>query len=100
MRASAVDLGGNAIVLAIRERCLQIWSAPARAAVHAFDPDLNLLGGGVMENGDVILPYIQNYVARRAWARWGRARVAKAQLGSRAALPGAVPLLQEQISME
>jgi hypothetical protein len=53
-----------------------------------------------MENGDVILPYIQNYVARRAWARWGRARVAKAQLGSRAALPGAVPLLQEQISME
>lgn len=91
---------GDAVALAIRERCLHIWSATAVAAVHAFDPELILLGGGVMENGDVILPYVQNYVTRHAWTPWGKVCVAKAKLGSRAALLGAVPLLQNQISME
>ena len=96
----AAAAAGDAVALAIRERCLHIWSATAVAAVHAFDPELILLGGGVMENGEVILPYVQDYVARYAWTPWGKVRVAKARLGSQAALLGAVPLLQDQISME
>lgn len=91
---------GDAVALAIRDRCLHIWSATAVAAIHAFDPELILLGGGVMGNGAVILPYVQDYVTRHAWTPWGKVRVAKAQLGSKAALLGAVPLLQNRTSIE
>jgi glucokinase len=96
----AAGAAGDAVALAIRDRCLHIWSATAVAAIHAFDPELVLLGGGVMENGEVILPYVQDYVSRHAWTPWGKVRVAKAQLGSKAALLGAVPLLQDRTSIE
>lgn len=96
----AAAAAGDAVALAIRDRCLHIWSATAVAAVHAFDPELILLGGGVMENGEVILPYVQDYVSRHAWTPWGKVRVAKAQLGSKAALLGAVPLLRNQALIE
>jgi glucokinase len=96
----AAAASGDKVALGIREHCLNIWSATAVAAIHAFDPDLILLGGGVMQNGEIILPYIQDYVTRHAWTPWGRVRVARAQLGNEAALLGAVPLLTDQTSTE
>lgn len=88
----AAAAAGDSIALAIQRHCLHVWGAVATSAVHAFDPDLLIFGGGVMRSGDVVLPFIQDYVRRNAWTPWGTVRVRAAQLGSDAALLG-VPTL-------
>jgi glucokinase len=47
----------------------------------------------VLASADVIVPYIQKHVIEYAWTPWGKVRIKPAQLGSRAALLGAIPLL-------
>jgi glucokinase len=86
---------GDRIAIEVREHCLKVWAMAAVAAIHSFDPDLLLYGGGVMRSGEIILPYIEQYVHRYTWTPWGKVRVQSAELGDRAALFGAVPLVRE-----
>jgi glucokinase len=64
--------------------------------VHAYDPEILVIGGGVMKSADVILPTIEAHVHRYAWTPWGKVQVRAAELGNNAALLGAVPLLSER----
>jgi glucokinase len=77
----------------ILEYCLQVWATGAVGLIHAYDPELIVVGGGVMRSAAVILPYIQAYVNRHAWTPWGKVKIVAAQLGNDAGLFGAVPLL-------
>ena len=85
----------DAVALAIRDRCLNIWAADAVALVHAYDPEVIVIGGGVMDSASIILPYVESYVHTHAWTPWGKVQVRAAALGNNAALVGAVPLLSE-----
>jgi len=89
---------GDRIAVAIRDRCLHIWAADAVALVHAYDPEMIVMGGGVMKSAGVILPFIESYVHRHAWTPWGKVQVRPAKLGNTAALLGAVPLLSENLA--
>jgi len=86
---------GDQVALAIRDRCLQVWAADAVGLVHAYDPELIVIGGGVMESADVIIPAIESQVQKHSWTPWGKVQVKRAELGNNAALVGAVPLLSE-----
>ncbi|MBV8865436.1 MAG: ROK family protein [Acidobacteriaceae bacterium] len=85
---------GDAVAGEIRSRCIQIWAACALSLVHAYDPELLILGGGVMKSSYPILRTIQQHIDSYAWTPWGTVRISAAQLGSTAALLGAVPLFQ------
>jgi glucokinase len=87
---------GDAVAGEVRQHCLAVWGAAAIAAIHAFDPDVLIYGGGVMKSGEVILPFIQNYVNQYAWTPWGKVQVRAAQLGNDAALLGVVRLFQQE----
>ena len=39
---------GDSVSVALRDRCIAVWAAAAVAAVHSFDPELVVYGGGVM----------------------------------------------------
>lgn len=84
---------GDRVAFEIQKHCLDVWAATAVAAVHSFDPDVLLYGGGVMKSSDIVLPYIREYLSRYAWTPWGQVQVRAAELGDAAALIGAVPLL-------
>src|SRR5579859_1096239 len=84
---------GDDVACAIKERCLRVWAALATGLIHSFDPDVVVFGGGVLASADVIIPYIQKHVIEHTWTPWGKVRIKAAQLGSRAALLGAIPLL-------
>ena len=86
---------GDEIAVAIRERCLRIWAVDAVGLVHSFDPEIIVIGGGVMKSADIIIPYVEKYVQKHAWTPWGKVRVRAAELGNNAALLGAIPLLSE-----
>ena len=64
--------------------------------IHAYDPELVILGGGIMASADVILPASANYVTRHAHTPWGKVRVEASALGDQAALVAAEWLLEEQ----
>ena len=89
---------GDPVAMAIRERCLDIWAALSVGLVHAYDPELILIGGGVMKSADEILPHIESYVQDHSWTPWGKVQVRAAELGNNAALLGAIPLLTERES--
>ena len=89
---------GDTVAVAIRDRCLNVWAATAVGLVHAYDPEMILIGGGVMKSADVIIPHIESYVHKYAWTPWGKVQVRAADLGNSAVLMGAVPLLSQDIA--
>jgi glucokinase len=61
--------------------------------VHAYDPDLVVLGGGMAGASQQFLPIVQHYVDEHAWQLpRGRVRLTTAQLGNAAALIGIAAL--------
>jgi glucokinase len=92
---NAADLGDQ-VAMDVRQRCLEVWASNVVALIHAYDPELVVMGGGVLQRADIILPFVQDYVNKHAWAAWGKPVVRAAELGEKAALLGAVPLLVEK----
>ncbi|MFP5231741.1 MAG: ROK family protein [Acidobacteriota bacterium] len=95
----ACATAGDAVSREIVDHCLRVWGAAAVAAVHSFDPELLVYGGGVMQRADLILPFLQDYLNAHAWTPWGKVRVRAAQLGNDAALLGAVPLFDQELPL-
>lgn len=85
---------GDRVARDIADRCLRVWAATVVGLIHAYDPELVIVGGGVMKSAPQILPFLQEYVRRHAWTPWGKVSVANAALGNNAALLGAIPLLE------
>ena len=86
---------GDTVSQEIVDHCLRIWSAATVAQIHAYDPEVVIIGGGVMKSAERILPYIREHVEQNAWTPWGKVQVRVAELGSDAAVLGALPLLEE-----
>ena len=86
---------GDRVSVELRDRCLHIWASLSVGLIHAYDPELIIIGGGVMQSADVIVPYIQQYVNQYSWTPWGKVQIRAAELENRAGLLGAIPLLAQ-----
>jgi glucokinase len=86
---------GDRVAIEIRNHCLTIWGMMTVAAVHCFDPELIVFGGGVMRAASQILPPLQKYVDDYTWTPWGKGRIVPAQLGDHAAALGVPSLFTE-----
>lgn len=89
---------GDACARALREHSLLVWGSLAVNLIHAFDPEIVILGGGIMASGDAILPAVADHVRRHAHTPWGEVRVVPSALGDSAALVAGEWLLREQTS--
>ena len=90
------DEGGE-LSLAVRDQCLEIWAAGVINQIHAYDPELVILGGGVMKSANVILPFIQNKVNKHAWTPWGNVKIIQSRIPNRSALLGAYYLVANNL---
>jgi glucokinase len=88
---------GDVVACGVRDRCLRVWAANAVSLIHAYDPEVLILGGGVMRSAEPVLSFVQEYVNSHTWSSWGKTEVRVAELGNSAALLGAVPLLTEEM---
>ena len=86
---------GDRVAVEVRNHCLTIWGMMTVAAVHAFDPELIVFGGGAMRAASQILPSLQKYVDDYTWTPWGKARIVPATLGDEAAALGVPTLFAE-----
>jgi glucokinase len=86
---------GDRVAVELRDRCLRVWACGTVGLIHAYGPELVVIGGGVMRSASVILPYIQEYVRKYSWTPSGTVLVRAASLGNDAGLLGAIPLLTD-----
>ena len=91
---TAVD-EGDRVATEVFEHCVRVWGHGAIAMIHAFDPAMLVVGGGVMHRAELVLPGIERLVTQRAWTPWGKVAVRRSELGGSAPLLGAIPLIQE-----
>lgn len=70
---------GDSLAIEIRDYCLKAWAAAAINLVHAFDPEVMIIGGGIMKSHDQIIPFIQEYVDKYTWLPAGSVRIVPAQ---------------------
>lgn len=88
---------GDAVAIALRQHCLEVWSVNAVALIHAYDPDIVVMGGGVMRRANIIVPYVRRHVSEHVWKGGYKPQIRPAALGDSAAILGAVPLLAEEL---
>ncbi len=90
---------GDATAIDVRNYCIEIWAAMAINVIHAYDPELILLSGGVMKSADFIIPAIRQKVNKQAWTPWGKVKIEKEQLMDDAALLGLEYLLKKKYEL-
>jgi glucokinase len=88
---------GDALAIHVRQTCLDSWSAGVINLIHAYDPEVVVLGGGVLNAPEEILPYIREKVRQHAWSPWGLAEIRATQLLSDAGILGVVHCLQQEV---
>ena len=81
------------LAIQLRDQCLNVWSACAVNLIHAYDPEILIVSGGVMESAGIIIPYLQNKINENAWTPWGKVKVCAAENINTAALLGAAYLV-------
>jgi glucokinase len=84
---------GDAVAAAVLERSCDVWATLAVTLIHAYDPEVLVLGGAVMRRSEEVLPRIRARVYDRAWTPGRRVRIESTALGDDAPLYGAIPLL-------
>lgn len=89
---------GDGCAATLRDHSLLVWGTLAVNLIHAYDPEVLILGGGIMASGDVILPSMADYVNRHAHTPWGKVRVVASALGDTAALVAGEWLLREHLN--
>lgn len=87
---------GNADAKAVIEDCMDVWSAAIVSYIHAYDPQTVVLGGGIMNSKDIILPYIRKKVRSLAWCPDGEVDIVASALGDNAALAAAEYYFERQ----
>jgi glucokinase len=78
----------------IRDACIDTWAAGCVTMIHAYDPEVLIVGGGLMKSADQILPRLQTHIEKYAWTPWGTVKVRAAELSDSASLIGAIPLFE------
>ncbi len=59
--------GGDRVAIDLKKRSLEAWAAAVINLIHAYDPEKIIIGGGIMESKDVIIPFIEQRVKERSW---------------------------------
>jgi glucokinase len=84
---------GDELAQRLVQRFTHYLGAGVVSLIHAYGPELVVLGGGIMGAATQILPAVQSYVAQHTWALLEQqVRVVEADLGDSAALLGAAAL--------
>jgi glucokinase len=86
---------GDVCSLGVRDQSLTIWATLVQNAVLAYDPELVVLGGGVLKSQEIILPAIREHLRRYMPCIPWEIPIVAATLGDDAALIGGEALFRQ-----
>lgn len=81
----------------IKDDCLEVWAAGIVNLIHAYDPEVVVIGGGVLNNREEVMPYLIDKVKQHAWCPWGTVDIRPTSLLSDAGIFGAVYCLLNDV---
>ncbi len=89
-------LNDDSLAQKVAEHSITIWASLAVNLIHAYDPELLILGGGIMKASDYILPRIHTHINRHVISTGAKpTRISITKLGDTAALAGGEWILNE-----
>lgn len=88
---------GDVVAIEIKQHCLDVWAAGVISYIHAYDPEMVILGGGILNSAAEIIPHIREKVNKYAWTPWGKVAIRVTVLQDAAGIFGAVYSLQSNI---
>jgi glucokinase len=86
----------DALAIELKNDCIEVWSATIVNLIHAYDPEVVVIGGGVMQRQDELIPQIKEKVHQHAWTPWGKVDIRASTLLADAGLYGGVYCLQHK----
>ncbi len=78
----------------IQQEYLDVWATSVINLIHAYDPEVVVLGGGALNSQIDIIPFITKKVRNHAWCPWGEVQIKPSQLLSNAGILGVVYSLE------
>lgn len=93
----AAAAAGDSLARTYLDDCMEAWGTAVVNLIHAYDPEVVVIGGGVMSSADLILPVIREFVHRHAWTPWGKVDIRASSLLNDAGIYGAVYALQHSL---
>ena len=88
---------GDALAVQALSRFTHVLGCGVVNVIHAYDPDLVVIGGGLSGSSSYFLPELRAYVAEHAWTQpKGRVRIVVSELGDAAALVGVAALATDK----
>ena len=72
----------------VRDDAVKAWGFGVINLVHAYDPEVVIIGGGIMKSKDFILPCIQKMVDEHTWLPAGTVEITAARNHEHSALLG------------
>ena len=79
---------GNHDAQTICRDCMDLWAAGLVNMIHAYDPEMIILGGGVAKSAGIIIPYLQQRIDSLAWTPWGKVKIVESKLKDDAGIIG------------
>lgn len=89
---------GDGLAQRLIKECLFAWGVCAVNMVHAHDPEVIIIGGSIMKQAAIIIPFIQNMVDKYAWLPPGTIQIKAASQVEFASLLGMDYLLTNKSS--
>ena len=86
---------GDACSQTLWQQSLKVWSALVQNVVIAYDPEIVVLGGGVLRSKDVVLPALERHLRQYMPSQPLQTPIVHAMLGDDAALLGGEVLMQQ-----
>jgi len=83
------------LAIEVLDRAVYYIAAGAGSLINIFNPDMFILGGGVLEAvGDFIMPRFEHYIERFTWSEaYAGTEIAQSKLGDDAVLYGALVMI-------
>lgn len=80
---------GDPEATVICRECMDVWAAAIVNYIHAYDPEVIVIGGGIMKSADLIIPYLRERIDDLVWSPESKkVAIQPSELGDHAALLG------------
>ncbi|UJH90628.1 ROK family protein [Antarcticibacterium sp. 1MA-6-2] len=90
---------GDEVAEKLKLKSLEAWAAAIINLLHAFDPEKLILGGGVMQSKEEIIPFLEKRVGERSWLSEAGVEIVAAEQSKYAGLLWVVLLARETYSL-
>lgn len=84
---------GDALALEIKANCLRAWAMGIINLIISYDPERVVIGGGIMNSKDLIIPYVKEMIKKDIWIKDNPIEFAPAEQLEYAAILGMYYLL-------